>query len=62
MYMFVKMPKRAILYFLFSVHNFSFPYLSYVIGHGNVFDVFGFGQLLVMAIAMLCHAWPSFAF
>ena len=39
-----------------------FPFLSYLIGHCTVFDVFGFGWLFVMAIAMLCHAWLSFAF
>ena len=35
--------QKGLFYIFCSVHNFSFPYLSYVIGHGNVFDVFGFG-------------------
>ena len=39
-----------------------FHFLSYLIAHCNVFDVYGFSWFLVMAIAMLCHAWPSFAF
>ena len=58
------MPKRAFVY-LFNIFFplcIMFPFLSYLIGHCNVFDVFGFGWLLVMAIAMLCHAWLSFAF
>ena len=45
--------KKGILYFFVLCAQF---FLSYLIGHGNVFDV------LVMSIAMLCHAWPSFAF
>ena len=39
------MPKRAFVYlfYIFFPLGIMFPFLSYLIAHCNIFDVFGFG-------------------